>query len=260
MSLLVSDQPTKAIARGRYLYAVAEGVPDGEVFDYLGLDGSVVHAIGDGEIAAIVSDLANQKLRAERRRLAAHHDVLRRLMNQHEVLPIAFGVVAEGTEAVRRILRINHDAILEQLDRVRGRAEMGLRVSWDVPNIFEYMIGRHEKLKALRDRIFRGGRLPTQDDKIDLGRAFDRLLNEDREDHVQQVSEALDNHVVEIKSNPPRTENEVMNLACLVQRERLSDFEQSVFDVARRFDVNFAFDISGPWPAHNFVEIGLQMS
>ena len=51
-----------------------------------------------------------------------------------------------------------------------------------------------------------------------------------------------------------------MNLACLVERDQLPHFEQAVLDVARRFDNNFAFDINGPWPAHNFVEISLQMS
>ena len=51
-----------------------------------------------------------------------------------------------------------------------------------------------------------------------------------------------------------------MNLACLVERDQLRRFEQGVLEVAHRIDNNFAFDIDGPWPAHNFVEISLQMS
>ncbi|MGC8642540.1 MAG: GvpL/GvpF family gas vesicle protein, partial [Isosphaeraceae bacterium] len=170
MSLLATAEPLRAVARGRYLYAIVDGAPDSTTFDFPGLDNTLVHAIGDSGVAAIVSDLPNQKIRPERRRLAAHHDVLRRLMADHTVLPIAFGIVADGPEAVRRILRINGEAFAEQLDRVRGRVEMGLRVTWDVANIFEYMIGLHEELRSLRDRIFRGGRTPTQDDKIELGR------------------------------------------------------------------------------------------
>ena len=123
---------------------------------------------------------------------------------------------------------------------------MGLRVTWDVANIFEYMVGVHEELRSLRDRIFRGGRTPSQDDKIDLGRAFDRLLNASRAIHRERISEALQSHVVEIQSNPPRSERDVMNLACLVERDQQLDFEQAVLEVARRFDNNFAFDINGP--------------
>jgi hypothetical protein len=260
MSLLASSQPITATARGRYLYAIVDGPSDGQIFDYSGLDGSMVYSIGDDQLAVVVSNLPNQKLRPERRRLAAHHDVLRRLMLDHAVLPIAFGVLADGHEDVRRILRINQDAFIDQLAHVRGRVEMGLRVTWDVANIFEYMIGQHQELRSLRDRIFRGGREPSQDDKIDLGRAFDRLLNSNREAYYGRITEALDSHTVDIKSNPPRTEREVLNLACLVERDQQPGFEQAVLAAARRFDNNFAFDINGPWAAHNFVDISLQMS
>lgn len=162
MSLLVSAEPMKATVRGRYLYAIVDGSSDGRAFDYLGLDGSTVYTIGDDAVAAIVSDLPNQRLRPERRRLAAHHAVLRELMADHTVLPMAFGILADGPEAVRRILRINHDAFAEQLDRVRGRVEMGMRVAWDVANIFEYMIGLHGELRSLRDQVFRGGACPLR--------------------------------------------------------------------------------------------------
>ncbi|MGC8643678.1 MAG: GvpL/GvpF family gas vesicle protein, partial [Isosphaeraceae bacterium] len=89
---------------------------------------------------------------------------------------------------------------------------------------------------------------------------FDRLLNANREAHLERITQALGSHTVEIQSNPPRSERDVVNLACLVERERLHGFEQGVLEVARRFDNNFAFDINGPWPPHNFVEIRLQLS
>ena len=102
--------------------------------------------------------------------------------------------------------------------------------------------------------------MPTQDDKIDLGRAFDRLLNATREAHLQRVTAALRSHTVEFQSNPPRSEREVLNLACLVDREQRHAFEQAVLVIASRFDNNFAFDINGPWPPHNFVDLSLELA
>jgi len=64
---------------------------------------------------------------------------------------------------------------------------MGLRVTWDVPNIFEQVVSTHPELAAYRDQIFRGGRQPAQDEKIELGRSFDRLLNADRQDCIDRV-------------------------------------------------------------------------
>ena len=64
-------------------------------------------------------------------------------------------------------------------------------------------------------------------------------------------------HCFEARENKPRTEREVMNLAFLVGRDKLKDFEDGVFESARLFDHHYAFDFSGPWPPHNFVDVSL---
>src|SRR6266849_10960912 len=96
---------------------------------------------------------------------------------------------------------------------------MGLRVTWDVPNIFEYFIQTHPELRAVRDRFFGGHRELTQDDKIEVGRVFTRMLMEDREAHAQRVEEILGPHCAEIARHTPRDEREAVSLACLVRRE-----------------------------------------
>jgi Gas vesicle synthesis protein GvpL/GvpF len=246
--------------RGRYLYAIVDGGGEREALGFEGVDAAEVYSLGDGRFSAVVSDLPDRKVRPERRKLAAHHEVLKKLMAVRTVLPMAFGLIADGPEAVRKILRLNSKVFGEQISRLEGKVEMGLRISWDVPNIFEYALGIHAELAVLRDHIFRGGREPTQDDKIEVGRTFDRLMTQDREDHADQVTEILQAHCAEIRSNKIRNEREVLNLACLVGRDRMKDFEAGVIEAARSFDNHFAFDFNGPWPPHNFVEIELRMS
>jgi len=43
------------------------------------------------------------------------------------------------------------------------------------------------------------------------------------------------------------------------QRAALAEFESSVFEAAKQFDNNFAFDFNGPWAPHNFVEAGVEL-
>jgi hypothetical protein len=181
-------------------------------------------------------------------------------MADRTVLPMAFGLIADGPESVRRILRLNYEAFEEQLGRLRHKVEMGLRVTWDVPNIFEFIVGNHPELAAFRDQIFRGGRVPSQDEKIELGRSFDRLLNADREACIDRVRRAMDSRCDAITVNKPRDERDVMNLACLVDRARIKDFEAGVVESARSFNNDYAFDFNGPWPPHNFVEIELNLT
>lgn len=243
----------------KYLYAIAPLVDAACVYGNMGMNGMPVYTISTGRTSAVVSDFANEKVRPERQYVAAHHQVLKRLMADCTVLPMAFGIVAENREAVLRILSLNQAAFVDQLARVEGKVEMSLRVVWDVPNIFDYFVAADTELRSLRDGLFGGGRQPCQEDKIELGRQFDRILNAQRHVHTQTVTEVLGPYCAEIKDNRVRNEREVMNLACLVRRGRQDAFEEGVFAAAKLFDNTYSFDFSGPWAPHNFVDIELDL-
>ena len=76
---------------------------------------------------------------------------------------------------------------------------------------------------------------------------FDRLLSEDRESYAERVERLLTPACAEFKANKCRSEQEVMNLACLIDRTGQERFAGAVFEAAKVFDNNFAFDYSGPW-------------
>jgi len=244
---------------GEYLYAIA-ALPKERTYDVSGIHGGAVYSVRNGRVAAVVSDCVRQKLRPERAHLAAHKEVLQRLMLDSTVLPMAFGTIADDLKAVRRLLALNQEVFLEQLERVADKVEMGLRVKWDVPNIFEYFIDIHPELRAARDRLLGNQREPRQEDRIELGQLFDRILNEDREAHAEKLEEALAPCCAEIKQSSLRNVNEVANLNCLVGRRGQTELEEAVFQAARLFDNNYAFDLNGPWEPHNFVEMDLKLN
>jgi hypothetical protein len=248
------------ILRGRYLYAVVRSGSAGE-YGARGINGGLVYPLAHGPVAAVVSDVPYQKIRPERVNLAAHQEVLKRLMEVGALLPMSFGIIADGPKAIQKILARHQSPLVKQLNRVEGKVEMGLRVVWDVPNIFDYFVTTHPELRALRDEFFASHREPTQENKIEIGRMFERLLNEDREACAHQVEEALTPYCAEIKRSHGKHEREVMHLACLVGRDAASQagFEGAVFQAASRFDRNFAFDYSGPWPPANFVDLNLKI-
>jgi len=242
---------------GHYLYAITDAV-ELPAYGNIGINGAAVYLVSQGSVAAVVSDITEKRIRPERKNLAAHNIVVKRLMDETTVLPVAFGTIADSTKALLNILKENRRTFAEQLDRVRGKVEMGLRVNLDVPNIFEYMVNHHQELADLRDEVIGKQRGPSQTDKIEMGRLFDHLLTQDREQHTEAVMRVLGSHCADIKQNPPREEKEVMHLACLVDRDAQKDFEDGVFEAAKRFDNNFSFDFNGPWAPHHFVNVALQ--
>ena len=247
-----------AAAEKIYLYAIIAGGQD-KSHEELGIDRRKLYSISAGPIAAVVSDVAGDSLRPERARLAAHHEVLKRLMAKSTPLPMSFGVVADSPAAVRRMLSRNQRVILDELHHVAEKVEMGLRVTWDVANIFEYFVNTHMELREARDRFLASNCEPTQEQKIEVGRMFDHLLNEDREAYADLATTMFASHGSEIKRLKCRNEREVMNLACLVRRDAMPQFEADVFEVAKQFDNNFALDYNGPWAPHNFVNIELEL-
>jgi hypothetical protein len=242
---------------GKYLYAIIPARPDRD-YGEIGIGGARVYTIADEHVAAVVSDFAGGKIRPERRHIAAHQTVLKRLLQEESPLPISFGVIADEVKDIRRILSLNRKSFAKQLQRVQGKVEMGVRVVWDVPNIFEYFVNSHEELRLIRDQFFSGHRTPTQSDKMEIGRLFDSTLQESREKYALKVEETLKPCCAEIKNMPVRGEKDVLNLACLVERGKSGkDFEDAICEAARDFDNNYAFDFNGPWAPHNFVDVEL---
>lgn len=242
---------------GCYLYGITDAVEFPSLGN-IGINGATVYPVAQGPISALVSDITEKRIRPERKNLVAHHAVVKRVMEQTTVLPVAFGTIADDRKSLLDILKENGNAFLEQLDRVRGKVEMGLRVTWDVPNIFEYFVKQHPELAELRDTVLGKQRGPSQEDKLELGRLFDRLLAQDREQHAEAVMDVLAPHCADIKENQPREEREVMHLACLVERNAKKGFEDGVFEAAQLFDNSYAFDFNGPWAPHHFVSVALE--
>ncbi len=248
---------TPRAAAGKYLYAV---IGKKELnYPGAGIGGADIFAISEGQLAAVVSEVGGAKVRPERRHLTAHRDVLARLMAEASLLPISFGTVADSAPAIHKALAHHQQELLEQLYRVEGKVEMGLRVVWDVPNIFEYFVNTHPELRAARDRFFGGQREPTHEEKVEIGRMFDVLLQYEREACAQSVEEIIAPYCAEVKRCACRTEREAVNLACLLPREERAEFETHILAAASLFDSNHAFDYSGPWPPYNFVDLTLTL-
>jgi len=241
-----------------FLYALVQATPEFHL-ERAGIGETDVYTVTASGISAVVSTIPGPRLRPERRNLAAHQGVLNRLMESTAPLPMTFGTIAQGEDAVRKMLARNSNAILKQLAQVAGKVEMILRVKWDVPNIFEYFVCRNGVLMAARDQLFGPDSAPTQDDRLEIGRLFERVVSEEREEHTLRVEKALSTYCAEIKRNKCRSELDIMNLACLIPKEMVKVFEEKVLHAAESFDNSFAFDYSGPWPPYNFVKLSLEL-
>ncbi len=242
---------------GKLIYALSDDIGT-RIFKVRGVDKSPVYSICHEGVSAIVSDIHTPRVRPERRNLMTHQSVLKTVGELDiNILPMRFGVIAQNAKRVMEMLSRNRESILEQTERVAGKVEMGLRLKWDVDNIYEFFVTTHPELRDARDEMVNSSMNDSRDLQIQLGRMFDRILQEERETHAARVEEVFEGVCHEIRMNDPKGEEELLNLACLLPSGEVKRFEKAVFEASKLFDNSFLFDYSGPWAPHNFVDLNL---
>ena len=225
--------------------------------DLRGLAGAPVRALPCGELAAVVSAHPVQRLMPLRSNLEPHHRIVRHISNDTALVPAAFGHIGETEADILGVLRANYDDVRDALARLSGRCEMGVKLSWTVPNIFEHMVRRDEALRSLRDRTFKG-RHPSMKEKLEVGAAFEAALGRERERLAGALLNALAPAACDVMSTPPRVETVACQAALLVERSRVQEFDERLRAAATLFDSTVTIGYSGPWPPYSFVRLRLQ--
>ena len=238
---------------GLYVYAVGRSADDAPP-PMQGVLDQPAYRLDAGPFCAVVSECPTQVIRAERRHIVAMQRVLAVLNSDFDFLPMAFGTVTKSEADLRSFLDEHHDVLTAQLQRVSGAIEMSLRLSLDVPDPIAYLVERTPALQAAREQIFHGRRTASHDDKIRLGQMVEAALNHYREARTAQVMSVVGDFCAEVMPLPLRKEQEIANLAALVSRSKRDQFEAAVHASAAQIEDDIAFNISGPWPPHNFVQ------
>jgi hypothetical protein len=238
---------------GLYVYAVGKS-DDDEPPPLQGVLDKPAYRLDAGPFCVIVSECPLPVVRAERRHIAAMQRVLAALNTEFDFLPMAFGTVTKSVADLRCFLDEHQETLMEQLQRITGAVEMGLRLSLEVSDPIAYLVERTPALKTARERIFRSHRTPSYDDKIRLGQMVDQALNRYREARTAEVMNLVSASCAEVMTLPVHKEKEIANLAALVPRPKRDQFEAAVHASAAQIDEDIAFNISGPWPPYNFVQ------
>lgn len=239
-----------------YVYAIGKA-SEAEMPSLLGVLDSPAYRLEADSLCAIVSDCSLSNVRAERKHIAAAQRVLGALNAKFDLLPMTFGTVTKSEDELLRFLDDNQEALLLQLQRVSGSVEMALRLSLDVLDPIAYLVERTPSLKAARDRTFRPRHRPSHDDKVRLGQFFDQAFTRYRKSLTGQVLTTIGDACSETIALPVRGEKQIANLAILVPRARLEALEAAINFAATQIDDDLVFNLSGPWPPHNFVQFDM---
>lgn len=245
------------VGERKYLYGIIDA-PAPESFEVpsIGGRGDVVHTLALGRLAAVVSDSPLPDYENNRRNMMAHTKVLEEVMRRHTLLPVRFGTVATDAETVvEKVLTTRRDELLGLIEQMRGRHELGLKVSWREEVLFEEVLAENPGIRRLRDQLV--GRSPekTHFERIRLGEEIGKALERKRLEDEQRVLDRVRSFVHKTKLNKPIGDQMIVNAAFLVDEPQEAALDASIRDMDSAWGNRLSFKYVGPVPPYNFVSL-----
>ncbi|MBZ5719786.1 MAG: GvpL/GvpF family gas vesicle protein [Acidobacteriia bacterium] len=207
-----------------------------------GVNGAPVLNYPSGEFAVVVSEYDRNTSRMDEKTVLEHARVVSVCFRNGTVLPFRFGTIFDTDEALRQAVRANRRAFGQSVDRLRGKAEMHLKVlirdgslrdalaDMPLPDTVggEYLSRLREKASKDRERQTKARALSVQVHKL-----FNPL-----EEEVSCKRVAADGMLIDI--------------AHLIDSKSVEKYQNRYTSAAKQLK-NCELVLSGPWPPYHFL-------
>ncbi|MFF7971496.1 GvpL/GvpF family gas vesicle protein [Streptomyces sp. NPDC007905] len=211
-----------------------------------------VRILTAGELAAVVSD-APEDLRPKRRDLLAHQNVLAETGAGGCVLPMRFGSVADGDDAVTQVLTERAEHYGERLRELDGKVEYNVKASHVEEAVLHLVMAENTELRTLAEDNRRSGG-GSYEDKIRLGEMVAAAVKAKETEDATEVQGLLAPAAAAVSVGPEST-GWLLNASFLVARDSAENFLATVEQV-RKSHAHLDLRVNGPLPPYSFVEPG----
>jgi len=231
-----------------YLYAIKRGSKS-RLRALRGLDDAPLRYVQKGGMTAVVSATPTNVFPTPER-LWQHASVVEALMAHQTVLPAQFATSFRDEAAVLHLLDAYHDQFSEDLNRLKGCVEIGLRVVLLMEPVVLLRPGNRtperqdqQKLDVFREdydvaRLAVSLQREAQRRRdVALGEMIDRALCVESLDHVFRVEEG---------------DSLMIRASYLVEKHRIGAFQEALERLTKAHPC-LLFICSGPWPPYHFV-------
>jgi hypothetical protein len=207
-----------------------------------GIDGNQVFLYPASDLAVIVSEHSSSE-NLNQKAAVDHARVIADCFKMSTVLPFRFGTVFSDDDALRRSIRSNQRQFVTNIDRLRGKAEMHLKVTLDdccreqirrfIPEAVhavgkEYLSNLRENATLQRERQTRARAVSVQ-----MHRMFSPLAEE-------------------ITCKRTDAGKMLLDIAHLIDSKCIERY-QNKYSSASVLMKDCQMQLSGPWPPYHFV-------
>ncbi|WP_328315114.1 GvpL/GvpF family gas vesicle protein [Streptomyces sp. NBC_00442] len=235
---------------GVYVYAI---VPAGRRLPAgltgVGSPAAAVRSVPQGRVAAVISE-APPKLRARRRDLLAHQQLLLRLSEAGPVLPMRFGMVAFDEDTLRDQLAPRETDHLAVLRHLSGAVEFNVK-ALPAQDALASVVAEDKAVRRLRDAV---RRQPGYEASLRLGQAVAAALEGRALEAGRRMLQELAPRARAVAQGPD-VQGCVLNASFLVDRADSDAFRSAAEEMARVSRDRVELRLAGPLPCYSFVAV-----
>ena len=254
------------MSTGRYLYCIVPRTREVN-FGPIGIDNSEVYSISHNDLSVIVHDCGASPYDSKEEKIVAEwvlsHEKVTELAldNVGTVLPFRFNTIiqAEDEEEVDKEvlnwLTDGENALREKLEKVTGKAEYGVQISWDVQVVSNKIIKQDSEFRSLEEEIEKMPEGLAYMNRQKLENLLKKRLEKEADIYFKEFYSAIkrcaDDVKIEKAKKEPAPKQMIMNLSCLA-----SDSAKALgveLEKIRKLEGLFV-RFTGPWPPYSFVE------
>lgn len=205
-----------------------------------GVSGNQVFLYPASDLAVIVSE-HNPAEALDQRSGVDHARVIAECFQHSTVLPFRFGTVFNDDESLRRSIRSNQRQFVGNIDKLRGKTEMHLKIYVDDCALTDLVkqlgvqVGSNQYLSSLRESATRQRERQTRARAVSF--------------QMHRLFMPLDE---EVSCRLTENGKMLLDIAHLIDRKTVERYQNKFASTAATMR-QYQMQMSGPWPPYHFV-------
>jgi len=207
-----------------------------------GVNSASVMSYPSGEFSVVVSEYDRTTAILDDKAVLEHARVVSVCFRNGTVLPFRFGTIFDSDEALRQAVRANRRAFGQSVARLRGKAEMHLKLMVRDGSLREALMDVQlpdtvggEYLMKLREKAARDRERQTKARALSV-----------------QVHKMFNPLEEEVSCKKVNTEGMLIDIAHLIESKSIEKYQNRYSSAAKQLK-NCELTVSGPWPPYHFL-------
>jgi hypothetical protein len=240
-----------ANAAGLLVYAV---VPADQALPHVsGAGDGPLSSVGHGGVAAVVGPAPTEGSIGPAE-LRAYHAVVDALAAGGPVAPVRFGyVLPDEQQVVTDVLAPRAQELGDLLASLSGRTEMKVRARYVEEVVLAEVVAADPEIRTLRERTRAVPEDVSWSDRVRLGELVAHAVEAKRQGEAAELWDLVAPHTVEMRETPGSGLDHLLQVAVLVDDDRISSLEEALEVYAEAAHERIRVQLTGPLPPYDFV-------